>query len=244
MTRDYYTFDGWYTAKDGGDEVTEASILDCSENITLYAHWELKPLSDWVKATEMPEDAMPVESKWNYTYTSDSPLDSSTDYSILSESSSWSDYGSWSSWSKSSVSGSDSRQVETKTVTDSSGYTQYRYWRYRQSGSTKVHWCANLGEKYWGGTWYKEYTDWQNSQMSIIEANSGKCSCCGTVNTYGSSTNPYYWEETRWIDPVTHIEYRYRDRHIIYIYNLESSANPTGQANVSDVQEWVRYRSK
>jgi uncharacterized repeat protein (TIGR02543 family) len=37
-TRDYYTFDGWYTAKDGGDKITESSVFNSAENITLYAH--------------------------------------------------------------------------------------------------------------------------------------------------------------------------------------------------------------
>ena len=36
LTRDGYTFEGWYTAKDGGVKVTEESIYSVS---TLYAHW-------------------------------------------------------------------------------------------------------------------------------------------------------------------------------------------------------------
>lgn len=36
-TRDGYTFDGWYTAANGGSCVTESSIV--TGDITLYAHW-------------------------------------------------------------------------------------------------------------------------------------------------------------------------------------------------------------
>ena len=34
-----YTFDGWYTAKNGGTKVTEDTQITRAENHTLYAHW-------------------------------------------------------------------------------------------------------------------------------------------------------------------------------------------------------------
>lgn len=34
---DYYTFDGWFTAKDGGNQISVGSIV--SDHTTLYAHW-------------------------------------------------------------------------------------------------------------------------------------------------------------------------------------------------------------
>ena len=37
-TRDGYTFDGWYTAKDGGVRITTSSNLG-NDNFTVYAHW-------------------------------------------------------------------------------------------------------------------------------------------------------------------------------------------------------------
>ena len=36
-TRDGHIFDGWYTAEDGGEEITES--FEVTENITVYAHW-------------------------------------------------------------------------------------------------------------------------------------------------------------------------------------------------------------
>lgn len=38
-TREGYTFEGWYTEKDEGVEITEESILEKNEDQTLYAHW-------------------------------------------------------------------------------------------------------------------------------------------------------------------------------------------------------------
>ena len=37
--KDGYTFDGWYTAKSGGDKITEDTIVMIDGNHTLYAHW-------------------------------------------------------------------------------------------------------------------------------------------------------------------------------------------------------------
>lgn len=38
-TRGGYTFEGWYTAADGGTRVTASSAVSLSGNQTLYAHW-------------------------------------------------------------------------------------------------------------------------------------------------------------------------------------------------------------
>lgn len=38
-TKQYYTFAGWFTAKDGGSEVTSTSVFSSTSDITLYAHW-------------------------------------------------------------------------------------------------------------------------------------------------------------------------------------------------------------
>ncbi len=67
-TRDYYNFTGWYTASNGGSKVSSPATMGAS-NITLYAHWEQKPISGWVLASEAPADAQIVDSKWTYTKT-------------------------------------------------------------------------------------------------------------------------------------------------------------------------------
>ena len=40
LTREHYTFLGWFTERDGGTEVTANTIFNGTEDITLYAHWE------------------------------------------------------------------------------------------------------------------------------------------------------------------------------------------------------------
>lgn len=40
-TKPYNTFKGWYTAADGGSQVTSDTIVEINTNQTLYAHWEI-----------------------------------------------------------------------------------------------------------------------------------------------------------------------------------------------------------
>ena len=45
--REGYQFDGWFTAPDGGEAVTETSVFSGSADITLYAHWTYDPFAFW-----------------------------------------------------------------------------------------------------------------------------------------------------------------------------------------------------
>ena len=38
-SREGYTFEGWYTAKDGGTKITDTSLVQIGDIHTLYAHW-------------------------------------------------------------------------------------------------------------------------------------------------------------------------------------------------------------
>lgn len=77
-TRDYYTFDGWYTAKTGGNKITESSVFNSAENVTLYAHWTKNPTSDWVLESTLPKGASVVDQKWTYDLTSKTSSSSSS----------------------------------------------------------------------------------------------------------------------------------------------------------------------
>ena len=77
-TRDYYTFDGWYTAKTDGNKITESSVFNSAENVTLYAHWTKNPTSDWVLESALPAGASVVDQKWTYDLTSKTSSSSSS----------------------------------------------------------------------------------------------------------------------------------------------------------------------
>ncbi len=79
--RQYYTLDGWYTAAEGGEEITPATVF--KQDVTVYAHWiqnvpekvYVKPLiatlfvgdSRQMSVSTVPETSLPV------TWTSDNP---------------------------------------------------------------------------------------------------------------------------------------------------------------------------
>ena len=251
--RDYYRFTGWYTQSNGGSSVSSVSSLVSESNHTLYAHWEQKAASGWVRASGVPSGAKIVDTKWEYTLTE---YTTSTDPSLqgwirYDSETSYTDYGGWSDWSGNSVSGSNTRQVETRKVEycnvacyccgDSRGYRCYlSYWpqagytlrlesKYTVKRSEIITW-----EQYAQGSWFGYAT---NVQGYIIGP--GTAYIDSWNHTPAFITGSYY--ET---------EYRYRDRSQITTYkykrstNKTSSSDPTGQSGVSNVVKYVRYIEK
>lgn len=51
-TKEHYTFEGWYTSKNGGIKVNENSIVNALVNQTLYAHWKAKEFTVTFDANE------------------------------------------------------------------------------------------------------------------------------------------------------------------------------------------------
>jgi len=252
-TRDYYTFDGWYTEKENGNKVQSTTIFDSVSDITLYAHWTENPLSDWVTASSIPSDAQIVNTKWKYRESKTSSSSSLSGYTPNGSDWKWSDYGSWSSWSRSSVSSSDSRQVDTKTVDDSYYKTQYVYFHYCKSGGYYANYAAS------GCTRHEYLLDslslpqtGKTTNGSIPYYGDGHTCSCGCNKWFkGVAGNCSGTTETRQVlVSASHTEYRYRDRSKIYTYyfyrDTETSVNasePTG-SNISNVVKYVQYRVK
>ena len=59
-TYDGHTFDGWFTAAEGGTQITAESILD-SIRMTLYAHWTEDSATDWPADTSTVEGQTAAE---------------------------------------------------------------------------------------------------------------------------------------------------------------------------------------
>lgn len=69
-TRDYYTFNGWYTSASGGTKVISSTVYSDYDmgDITLYAHWTEHEWSAWVTEDELPTGTIMQESKQQYRY--------------------------------------------------------------------------------------------------------------------------------------------------------------------------------
>ncbi len=201
---------------------------------------------DWVLASEVPENAHILAEKWTYDLTTkiESSEKEVEGYTLYDTTSSWGDYGSWTGWSDAAVSGSDSRQVETRSVVASTNYkTVYHYHR----------WAASYygGESGYGGAsgnLTNYYTYDTESELEYWKTVAG-------YNTYK------YWNGSTWFpvygsSPYTTSEvasynyktqYRYRDRQLVYTYHFskteskESEVEVIETEDISNVQKWVQY---
>ncbi|MBQ2741609.1 MAG: InlB B-repeat-containing protein, partial [Oscillospiraceae bacterium] len=254
-SRDYYTFVGWFTEPDGGEEYTAETIMTALADITLYAHWEQNDVSAWVLASEAPADAEIVDTKYSYTQTlyTTSGSSSLSGWNHYDTTWAWSNYGSWSSWQDGELYGSDSRQVETQQVV--SGYNMKQVWQYyraRTKDGTKA-WCTVSGDCVVG-----ELTGPLDYRLPVTDSHPHCASEAygkGHKNKDGVSYPLIHWyNEDTWWDydynsPIYKTQYRYRDRSKVYTYYFqkdearESVTYPTG-SDISNVQEWVQYRAK
>ena len=253
-SRDYYTFAGWYTDVNGGDEVTETSIMTSFTDVTLYAHWTPNSVSDWRPVSELPPDSEVVGRKWTYsqTYYTTSSSSSLGGWTRYNSTWVWSDYGGWSNWQDSYVSGNDYRQVDTQSVI--SGYNTKTQWLYSRArsprGSVAYGWKS-------GDCTVIEGTGWLDSPLPHQADHScGPAYGKGFRNKDGVVYSGIYWYNettqvvTDYNSPIYKTQYRYRDRYQIYTYyytktekGKESTSYPTGD-NISDIQEYVQYRTK
>ena len=248
-TLDYHTFDGWFTAD--GTEVTAETIMTEANDMTLTAHWTQNDASGWVLASNVPADAEIVNEKWSYNLTTNITSSSSSvsGYTLYNTTWVWGSYGAWSSWSKTSATASDSREVQTQTVTDRAGYTNYKYYIYRTSDG----WGYGT-QNYYTGSSHGSCTVYDEINLSY--ALPVHNSSLGTYGPYNSSkfshSGDSYWFSggSWWVPAVTHTEWRYRDRSKVYTYYhtkteaKESFTEVTASDTISNVQKWVQYRAK
>lgn len=73
-TRKGYLFDGWYTAREGGEKIIKSTIGKVSENSTIYAHWTHLTLSK-VKMNSAKRSGKIATVKWK-------KVDSASGYQI------------------------------------------------------------------------------------------------------------------------------------------------------------------
>ena len=67
-SRDGYTFAGWYTEKDGGELVTEETIVKTASDHTLYAHWTINTYQLTVRPNFGTWENSPSNQTFNIEY--------------------------------------------------------------------------------------------------------------------------------------------------------------------------------
>jgi uncharacterized repeat protein (TIGR02543 family) len=255
-----YVRDDYYQIKSHGETAVTVTADVTSEQI--FAIAELKPLSGWTLASEVPAGAQTVNTKWSYVLTSyttssSSTLDGWTHYNTTSA---WGEYGAWSGWSTTAAYDSDSRDAESKN--EHTGYNMIMYATMSTGGSRQFR-SYSINGNYSGygcSSSYGEFVHRRDATIAEVNAATtvaqGKyTSACshpgynkgngtGYILPYGDLTYVFFINSN-----INTTYYRYRDRSLIYTYyfykteNLESATYPSGD-DISEIKEWVQYREK
>ena len=235
-TRDYYTFDGWYTAKDGGDKITESSVFNSAENITLYAHWTKNPTSDWVLESALPEGASVVDQKWTYDLTSKTSSSSSS-------MSGWTKYDTkrtgWGGTQGPVYSNPSNGSRNVWSEQYETGRTHhYVYYHYANSAFTSFSYAQS--NTYCN---YREYD--VTSALTYHKDYSGHAG----YRYYHNGTNYYIVWLSREYDDVSYgTRWYYQEPVYTYYYKKteakESSTEVKASDSISNVQKYVKYINK
>lgn len=235
-TRDYYTFDGWYTAKTGGNKITESSVFNSTENITLYAHWTKNPTSDWVLESTLPKGASVVDQKWTYDLTSKTSSSSSS-------MSGWTKYDTKrTGWGGTqgpvySNPSNGSRNVWSEQY-ETSRTHHYVYYHYANSAFTSFSYAQS--------NTYRNYREYDvTSALTYHKDYSGHAG----YRYYHNGTNYYIVWLSREYDDVSYgTRWYYQEPVYTYYYKKteakESSTEVKASDSISNVKKYVKYINK
>lgn len=235
-TRDYYTFDGWYTAKTGGNKITESSVFNSAENVTLYAHWTKNPTSDWVLESTLPKGASVVDQKWTYDLTSKTSSSSSS-------MSGWTKYDTKrTGWGGTqgpvySNPSNGARNVWSEQY-ETSRTHHYVYYHYANSAFTSFSYAQS--------NTYRNYREYDvTSALTYHKDYSGHAG----YRYYHNGTNYYIVWLSREYDDVSYgTRWYYQEPVYTYYYKKteakESSTEVKASDSISNVKKYVKYINK
>lgn len=239
-TRDYYTFDGWYTAKTGGNKITESSVFNSAENVTLYAHWTKNPTSDWVLESTLPEGASVVEQKWTYDLTSKTSSSSS----------------SMSGWTKYDTKRTGWGGTQGPVYSDPSNGAR-NVWSEQYVSSYTHHWCyyhRHIGKGKIGtdSTAPNSYRHEIDLTYALQQYTGYKSPTYGYPYGYvscGDVGSDHLWLYDREYDsPNYSTRWYYQDPVYTYYYkkteSKESSKEVKASDSISNVKKYVKYINK
>lgn len=272
-TRDYYTFDGWFTTATGGTKVTASTTYSVAQDITVYAHWTLKATVGWVKASELPAGAQVVDRKWVYTKTTNTESRETSLSGFTQTGSYWVQSGSGSRnyasfpsgfdtsnsiYTSFSSSGYGSSETATTKRTVSNSWAGYVYWHWmydtsNANGSPNRAIYNKKGTGPDNGYYYKYFGAFTSTKGDYSN-DTYYCNSLGIRNYIVPERTG--WSQcqgaTRWFR-FDYYKSTYTDYYKMFQYqkieeNLESttqvSNGTSGEVTISDVQEWVMYRPK
>lgn len=267
--RDYYTFNGWYTAANGGTKVSSSTTIGAGDT-KIYAQWTLNPLSDWVLASNVPSGAQIVENKWTYTRTQKTESTNSSMNGWTRTGSYWNQIGSGSKNYASFPTGYDNNNTYYQSF-DSSGYNAfddgntkrevanswagyiYWHWMYDCGGANGSSTRAIYHKYGYGpdtGLLYKYFYAFasKNGNYSYDKYYCNSQALTNYIVSDQKTSNAECGGATRWFR-FDYYTSSYVDYQKVYQYQKvttgnESTTKVTAGGEISDVQHYVIYRAK
>lgn len=243
-------------------EMVYSETIDFPDSTGYWDSW-----SSWSTTVQTESDTRQVEKKTQYSY-SDKKTTTSTSSKYLSG---WDYTGTdirskttsgWTTTKPTEFSNdSQTRKITSRENVPATYKTQYRYGRW--TNGSNPHFCPQVGDSYYGGSWYKNYSSWQDSSVSPSKTNYYYCSSSshdhinpavsGSTdywNRYIVNGNTYYWYETQQVKTGGgYYRYKYTDTyytHHFYKWSDYSSWRDTVYTSSSTrkvkTQEVYRYR--
>ena len=268
--RDYYTFEGWYTAADGGTRITQDSELADAVDTTLYAHWTLNGISDWVLRSQVPEGSQIINQKWTYdertnTTSREPSLSGYTQYGSywVQSSNSTFNYASFpdgydtSNWiykdfhKSCDVSAYETETEKREVSTSEAGFVYYK-WDYNAPYANNTHRSIShkfrstgVADNFWYGYFHanlstKNHPYLDNSYCN--NANMPSYNCSSEFNTSATAgPTPRFFR-------FKYYQASYNDYYKVFkYYKLESKESLSAVTEtdlISNVQNWVQYRPR
>ena len=233
----YQKNDYYFITSSGKTSITVTSNINSGD---IYASAKLNEVSGWTKASSLPSGADVIETKWQYTlreYTTNS----------ASSLSGWTKYDTKrTSWgpTQGAVYSDPSNGVRNVWSEQyvASRTTHYVYYhRYNGSGAWSDDKNAPNWARHSGPDVTSKLPNGYYSSVTGQRFSGAACAACGATNHWHlDRTYTVDNYATRWYyqEPV-YTYYYYRD-----LSKETTSGDPTGQANVSNVVKYVKYRAK
>lgn len=261
-----YTANDYYTLSDSGS--TSITVSGDVTSFEIYATAELNPVSDWVKASEVPSDAQVIDQKWSYTLTTNTESQETALEGYTQIGSYWVQSGTgtkkystdfpsgfdkghsiYTSFAKSAVAAYETETTKREVSNAKTGYV-YWHWMYdcgnsAGTSSRPINNKKGTGESGWVYKYFGAFT----SSKGSYESDKYYCNSLNITNYIIPERTAYNdcQGSTRWFR-FTYYTSTYTDYYKMFQYqkveNLESETEITESDDISNVQEWVRYRAK
>ena len=269
-TRDYYTFDGWYTEANGGNRVTEDYVFSTGMDITLYAHWTYNLVSDWVLSSDLPANATVTDEKWTYdqrtnTTSRETVLSGYTQYGSywVQSSNSTFNYASFpdgydtSNWiykdfhKSCDVSAYETETEKREVSTSEAGFVYYK-WDYNASYANTLRRSIShkfrkkgVGDDFWYGYFHANLSSKDHPYIDKSYCNGANLptyDCHSEFNTSATAgPTPRFFR-------FKYYTASYNDYYKMFQYykiDKRESNSPVSETDmISNVQHWVQYRMK